>query len=72
MTRSISNESDESNDETKSEEDQDIVSIVTGPKPRNYGEAVRSTSKEKWRVEMTEDLNALENKWSVNGGGTTR
>ena len=60
VTRSISKKSDESNAETKGEEDQDIVSIVTEPDARNYGEAVRSTSKDKWRVAMTEELNALE------------
>ena len=60
MTRSISKKSDESNAETKGEEDQDIVSIVTEPDARSYGEAVRSTSKDKWRVAMTEELNALE------------
>ena len=41
-------------------ESQDIVSTVREPDPRNYGEAMRSHSKDKWLMAITEELTALE------------
>uniref|UniRef100_A0AAV1TKG9 Integrase catalytic domain-containing protein n=1 Tax=Peronospora matthiolae TaxID=2874970 RepID=A0AAV1TKG9_9STRA len=60
VTKSISKITDESNDNAKGEKDQEIVSTVTEPYPRNYGEAVRSPSKDKRYVAMTEELTILE------------
>ncbi|OWZ02904.1 hypothetical protein PHMEG_00025455 [Phytophthora megakarya] len=49
------------------ESGEDVVNNVTEADPRNYGEAMRSRLKEKWRRAMSEELRALEDNgvWDV-------
>ena len=65
MTRSRRNDEDISSEVTIPSEGVDIVNAVRDPK--NYGEAVRSDSKDKWAVAIKDELDALEENgvWAV-------
>ena len=44
----------------ESEQPGELINSVRGADPKNYGQTIKSEQKEKWRIAMSEELQAFE------------